>query len=79
MATTKTLTKTRRYFMALFDKRRTPIRVAAAKESDALKTCREWWVVMAPSAESARKLCLQWPTKVMDAGATITNHGKRRT
>jgi len=71
--------KRRHYFMALFAKRRTPIRVAKAEQCKARIVCREWWEVEAVSALAARKLCLAWPMLVESNNARITNHGRNRT
>lgn len=70
-------TKLRTYFMALLGRRRTPIRIPQAEIQDTISKCREWWVVEAPSALAARKLCLRWPRTAIDGetGARITNHG----
>jgi hypothetical protein len=74
-----TPSKLRHYFMALFGKRRTPIRVAKIKIPTARLACREWWEVEAKSALAARKLCLAWPKACIADDARITSHGRNRT
>jgi hypothetical protein len=69
----------RHYLMALFGKRRTPIRVAKADRSLAFATATEWWEVTAPTAKAARALCMAWPSRVVDGESRITNHGRKRT
>lgn len=75
----KTTRPLRHYLMALFDRRRTPIRVPKSQWPQARAVAREWWEVTAPNAIDARALCLAWPTKAVDGNARITNHGKART
>jgi len=64
--------------MALFGRRRVPVRVPKAKINEAIDTAREWWEVEAPTAELARALCLKWPKLVKDGDARITNHYRNR-
>jgi hypothetical protein len=73
-----TPSKRRHYLMALFGRRRVPIRVAKAKADSAKLTAREWWEVEAISALAARKLCLGWPQICVAKDARITSHGRNR-
>ena len=69
---------TRRYLMALFAKRRKPIRVSKAQWISARAQSTEWWEVLAPSASAARELCLAWPMKATDGAARIVDHGRNK-